>query len=97
LVLRGQWQEAGEDYIMRSFYASPNIITLIKSRRIKLAGPTARMGGMRKAHKILVRKPEGKRSYRRPGHRCEDNIRMGLIRVVWEGEDWIHPAQDRGW
>jgi hypothetical protein len=49
---RRKWLEAGEDYIMRSFYASPNIIKVIKSRRMR------RMGEMRNAYKILVGKSE---------------------------------------
>jgi len=36
------------------------------------------MGEIRDAYKILVRKPEGKRSFGRPKHRWEDNIKMEL-------------------
>jgi hypothetical protein len=38
-------------------------------------------GEMRNSHKILVEKPEGKRSFRRPRHRWEDNIKMDLWEV----------------
>jgi hypothetical protein len=50
---------------------------------------------MRNANKILVGKPEGKRPLGR--HRCrrEDNIRMDLREIGWEGVDWIHLGQDR--
>jgi hypothetical protein len=46
---------------------------------------------MRNAHKILVGKPEvKKRPLGRPRHRWEDDIRMDLREVVWEGVvDWI--------
>jgi hypothetical protein len=44
---------------------------------------------------ILVRKPEGRRPFRRPTHKLEDNIRMGLRGIRWEGVDWIHLVQDR--
>jgi hypothetical protein len=51
---------------------------------------------MRNAYRILVGKPEGKRPRWR--HRCswEDNIRMDLKEIGWEGVDWMHLAQDRG-
>jgi hypothetical protein len=47
------------------------------------------------AYNILVRKPEGKRTFGRPRHRWEDNIRMDLREIVWEGGDWMHLAQYR--
>jgi hypothetical protein len=50
---------------------------------------------MRNAYKILVSKPEGKRPLRRPRHRWEDDIRMDLREVGWEGVDWMHMSQDR--
>jgi hypothetical protein len=36
---------------------------------------------MRNAYKILVRKPEGKRPFEIPNHRCEDNIKMVLTEI----------------
>jgi hypothetical protein len=50
------------------------------------------MGEMRNGYKILVRKPEGKRSLGKPRCRWEDNIRMDLRHVAWEGVDWIRLA-----
>jgi hypothetical protein len=53
---------------MRSFitlYNSPNIIRMIKSRRMKLAGHVARMGEMRNPYGILVGKPVEKRPTRK--------------------------------
>jgi hypothetical protein len=47
----------------------------------------------RDEYKILVRKPEGKRSLRRPSHRWECNIRIDLREIGWESVDWIHLAQ----
>jgi hypothetical protein len=35
------------------------------------------------------------RSYRKPRHRWDYNIRMNLREIGWEGMDWIHVAQDR--
>jgi hypothetical protein len=42
---------------------------------------------IRNAYNILVRKLEGKRTLRIPRHRWEDNIRMDLREVEWEGVD----------
>jgi hypothetical protein len=55
-------------------YAPQNIITVIKSRRMRLEGHVAQMGEMRNAYRILVAKPEGKRPLGRPRHRWEDRI-----------------------
>jgi hypothetical protein len=52
------------------------------------------MGEMRNAHKMLVGKPEGKRPLGKPRRRWEDNIRMDLSEIGWEGVDWIHLPQD---
>jgi hypothetical protein len=53
------------------------------------------MGEMRKSYKILFGKPEGKRQIGRLRRRWEDNIRMDLKEIVWEGVDWMHLAQNR--
>jgi hypothetical protein len=50
---------------------------------------------LRSAYNILVGKPEGKRPLRRPRCRWEDNIKMDLREIGWEGVDWIHLAEDR--
>jgi hypothetical protein len=56
---------------------------VIKSRRLRWGGHVARMGDRRGACGILVGKPEGMRSLRRPRHRWDDNIKMDLSEVVW--------------
>jgi hypothetical protein len=53
------------------------------------------MGQNRNAYRLLVGKPEGKRSLGRPRRRCLDNIRTDLGEVGWGGVDWIDLAQDR--
>jgi len=40
------------------------------------------MGEMRSVHKVLVRKPEGKKSLTRPRNRQEDNIRMDQLQAL---------------
>jgi hypothetical protein len=75
-------------------YSSPNIIRIIKSRRMKWAGHVARLGETRNAYRILVGKPEGKRPLGRPRRRWVDNIKMNLREIGWDGRDWIELAQD---
>jgi hypothetical protein len=50
---------------------------------------------MRDTEKSLVVKPEGKGPLEEPRHRCENNIKMDLKEIGWEGMDWIHLTQDR--
>jgi hypothetical protein len=52
-------------------------------------------GEKRNACRILVGKPEGKRSLRRPRERWVDNIKMDFLEMRWSGMDWIDLAQDR--
>ena len=79
-------------------YSSPNIVRVIKSRRMRCAGHVACMGEERGTYRILVGKPEGKRPLGRPRHRWVDNIRMDLQEVGCGHVDWIGLAQDRdGW
>jgi hypothetical protein len=44
---------------------------------------------------VLVGKSERKKPLERPRHKWEDNIKMGLQEVGWQGMDWIDLAQDR--
>jgi hypothetical protein len=46
-------------------------------------------------HKILLRKPEGKRQLGRARRMCVDNIKKDLREIGWDGMDWIDLAQDR--
>jgi hypothetical protein len=54
---------------LHNLYYSPNIIRMIKSRRIRSVGLVARMGAKRIAYRILLGKPEGKRPLGRPRRR----------------------------
>jgi len=63
---------------LNDLYSSPNIIGVIKSRRMRWAGNVAHMGQRRGACRVLVGKPEGKKLLGRPRHRWEDNIKMDL-------------------
>ncbi|KAJ4440590.1 hypothetical protein ANN_08736 [Periplaneta americana] len=66
---------------LHALYSSPDIITNIKSRRLRWAGHVARMGESRNAYRVLVGRPEGKRPLGRPRRRWEDNIKMDLREV----------------
>jgi hypothetical protein len=59
---------------LHNLYASPNVIRMIKSRRMKWEGHVARMGEMRNACNILGGKPEMKRPLGGPRRRLEDNM-----------------------
>jgi hypothetical protein len=61
-----------------NLYSSPNIIRMIKSRRMKLTGKVARTGEKRNAYRILVGKPEGKRQLGRPKLRWVDDAKMDV-------------------
>jgi hypothetical protein len=56
---------------------------------------SSRHGEKRNAYRVLVGKPEGKRSLGRRRCKWEDNIRMGLIEIGWGDMDWIDVAHYR--
>jgi hypothetical protein len=92
--VRGEWRRVHNEELDDLY--SPNIIWVIKSRRLRWAGHVARMGERRGAYRALVGKPEGRRPLERPRHRWEDNIKTNLREVGWGGgADWIDLAQDR--
>jgi hypothetical protein len=62
-------------------YASPNIIRVIKSRKIRWA----QMGYRRSARRVLMGRLDGKRPPERPRRRWEGNIKMDLQEVGWGG------------
>jgi len=63
---------------LNDLYCSPNIVRVIKSRRIRWAGHVVRMGEERWVYRVLVGKPEGRRPMGRPRRRWVDNIRLDL-------------------
>ena len=90
----GEWRRL-HNVELSDLYSSPNIVRVIKSRRMRWAGHVARMGEERGAYRVLVGKPEGKRPLGRPRRRWVDNIRMDLQEVGCGYVDWIGLAQDR--
>jgi hypothetical protein len=75
-------------------YSPPNIIRVIKWRRMRWAGYVARMREKRGEHRILVGRPEERRPLGRSRRRWEDNIKTDL-QEVGGGMDWIELVQDR--
>ena len=90
----GEWRSLHNEEL-NYLYSTPNIVRVIKSRRIKWAGHVARMGEERGVYRVLVGKPEGRRPLGRPRRRWVDNIRTDLQKVGCGYVDWIGLARDR--
>jgi hypothetical protein len=90
----GGWRKLHNEEL-HNLYSSPDMIIMIKSRRMRWAGHVERMGnGMHT--RILVGNSEGKRPLGRPRHMWQDHIKMDLREIGWGGMGWIHLAHDRG-
>ena len=70
----GEWRLHNKE--LYALYSSPDIICVIKSRRLKWAWRVARMGESRVACRNLVGKPEGKRTLGRPRPRWKHIIQI---------------------
>jgi len=66
---------------LNDLYSSPNIVQVIKSRRVRWVGHVACMGEKRGIYRVLVGKREGKIPLGRTRSRGEDNINMDLEEV----------------
>ena len=80
-------------FVGEDLYSLPNIVRVVKSRRMGWAGHVALMGEDRGVYRVLVGKPERKRPLGRPRRRWEGNIKMHLQEVGCGGVDWIELAQ----
>jgi hypothetical protein len=77
----------------------PNIIRMIKSRRMRWAGHVVRMGEKGNTYRILEGKPEGKRPLGRSRHRSVIIIKWILERqggVIWSGLTWLRIGTSGG-
>jgi hypothetical protein len=93
-----EWRKLHNEEL-NDLYSLPNIVRVVKSRRMRWAGHVARMGEERSVHMVLVGIPEGKRPLGTPRHRWEDNIKMDLQQVggvVETGWSWVRIATGGG-
>jgi len=86
-----EWRKLHNEEL-NDLYYSPNIVGVIKSRRMRWAGHVARMRERRGVYRVLVGKPQGQRPLGRPRRRWEDNIKIHLQEVGCGGMDWIDLA-----
>jgi hypothetical protein len=79
-------------------YSLPNILRVVKLRRMRWAGHVAHVVKERGVHRVLMGKPEGKRPLGRPRRRREDYINVDLQDIGGGRGDWMELTQDRdGW
>jgi len=90
----GEWRKLHNEELS-DLYCSPNVVRVIKSRRLRWAGHVACMGERRVAYRVLMGTLGGRRPLGRPRRRWEDNSKMDLQEVGCGGMDWIELAQDR--
>ena len=76
-------------------YRSPNIVRVIKSRRMRWAGHVARMEEGRTVLQILTSTPTGKGLLGRPRRRWEDNVRISRKETGVSTRNWVDSGQDR--
>ena len=86
----GEWRRLHNEEL-HSLNHSPNIVRMIKSRRLRWAGHVSRIEG-RSAFKNLTSKPTSKRPLGRPRRRWEDNIRLNLKEIGIITRNWVDSA-----
>jgi hypothetical protein len=69
----GEWIKLHNEELS-DLYCLPNIVRVIKSRRMRLIGHVARMVERRGVYRVLIGKPEGGSPFKKPRHRWLDNI-----------------------
>jgi hypothetical protein len=86
----GDWGRLHNEEL-HNLYPSPNIVRVIKSRMVRWVVSVACMGDMRNEYNVLVGYPERKGPLGSPRSGWEDNIRMDLREIMWEGVDFRVP------
>jgi hypothetical protein len=64
----GEWRKLHNEEL-HDLYSSPSIIRIMKAKRMRWKGHVVRMGKKRKAYRLLVGNPEGRRPLGRPRRR----------------------------
>jgi hypothetical protein len=90
----GDWRKQHNEELC-DLYSSPNIIQVIKWRRMRWVGHVVCVGGEKKCIQGLGGETQ-KRLHGNLRHRWEDNINMSVTEVGWKDMHWINPAQDMG-
>jgi hypothetical protein len=91
----GSWKKLHNDEL-HTLYSLPNIVRVIKSRRMRWAGHVERVGEGRGVHRVLVGWPKGTRPLGRPRRRQEDNIKMNLREIGIDGFGWLRVGSSGG-
>jgi hypothetical protein len=94
------WRKLPNDEL-HSLYSSPNMVRVIKSRRMRWAGHVALMEEGRGVYRVLVGRPEDKRQMGRPRRWWEDNIKinrtLGRQRTIGRtGFGWLRIRSSGG-
>jgi hypothetical protein len=87
----GGWRKLRNEKL-HNLYSSPNIIRMIKTRRMRWAGHVARMRPNRNVYRILEGNLEGKRPLGKPKHRWLNNIKTDLRVIELSSMDWVDLA-----
>jgi len=74
--VKGEWRRLHNEELNDLYYL-PNIVRVIKSRRMRWVGHVARMGEERGVYRVLVGKPEGRDHW--GGPRVDGSIILGWI------------------
>ena len=90
----GEWKRSLNKKL-RAVYCTSNNFRLSESGRMRWVGRIVSTEKRRNVYRILVVRPDGKKTLGRCRRMCEDNIKMDLQHVRWGGIDWIDLAQDR--
>jgi len=90
----GEWRKAHNEEL-NDLFSSPNIVQVVKSRRMRWAVNVACIAESRGVYRFLVGKPEGKMPFGRLRRRWDDNNKMDLQEVGCGGMDWIELTVDR--
>ena len=93
----GEWRKLYNEEL-RDLYSLPNIVRVVKSRRMRWAGHVARMGEGRGVYRVLVGKPEGKSHW--GDLDVDGRIILRWIFGKWEGVEtgwsWLRIGTDGG-
>ena len=81
----GEWRRLHNEEL-NDLYSSPNIVRVIKSRRMRWAGHVARMVEKRGAYRVLVGKPDGNRPLRRPRHSHHQLSVNGQVQSLFQND-----------